>query len=262
MKYAIFQMDIVPGEIEKNHKKVIEWMEETVPKEQPDIVMLPEMWTTAYTLQELDKIADVDGEPTIPFLKELSKKYHVHIVGGSIANKKSGKIYNTAVVVNKDGELIYLYDKIHLVPMLDEPLYLEGGQNKIETFTLDGVKMGIIICYDLRFPELARELALSGIEVLHVVGEWPTPRIDHWKTLQLARAIENQTYVISSNRVGFYDDTLFGGHSLVIDPWGHIIQEGSSDKEETIIANIDIDMVSEVRSKVPVFSNRRPKLYR
>ncbi|WP_077602398.1 carbon-nitrogen family hydrolase [Oceanobacillus sojae] len=262
MKHAIYQMDIIPGDPEGNRKRIKEWLEEQVEIEKPDIIVLPEMWTTAYTLAQLEKIADLDGEPTKGFLKELAKKHHVHIIGGSFANKVDGSIYNTAVVINNEGEEVYAYDKIHLVPMLSEPDYLTGGKKQARLFELDGVKMGLLICYDLRFPELARELAVAGAEVIYITAEWPSARKDHWKALQLARAIENQCYIISSNRTGSYDGVDFCGTSLVVDPWGKVIKEGSEEKEETLVETIDISNVEYIRREVPVFKSRVPEMYR
>lgn len=262
MKHAIYQMDIIPGDPEGNRKRIKEWLEEQVEIENPDIIVLPEMWTTAYTLAQLEKIADLDGEPTKGFLKELAKKHHVHIIGGSFANKVDGSIYNTAVVINNEGEEVYAYDKIHLVPMLSEPDYLTGGRKQARLFELDGVKMGLLICYDLRFPELARELAVAGAEVIYITAEWPSARKDHWKALQLARAIENQCYIISSNRTGSYDGVDFCGTSLVVDPWGKVIKEGSEEKEETLVETIDISNVEYIRREVPVFKSRVPEMYR
>ncbi|TCP21173.1 putative amidohydrolase [Scopulibacillus darangshiensis] len=261
MKYAIYQMDIIAGRPEENRKKVATWLDDVANREQPDVVVLPEMWTTAYTLPELETNADIAGEPTISFLKELAQKYNVNIIGGSVANKKADGIYNTAIVINRAGELIHQYDKIHLVPMLDEPAYLTGGKEKVKTFTLDGVKMGLIICYDLRFPELARQLALEGVQVLHIVAEWPTPRIDHWKALQVARAIENQMFVVSSNRIGSYNDDSFGGSSMVVDPGGKTLILGSQTQEETLVTELSIDLVDKMRKQVPVFSSRKPDFY-
>lgn len=261
MKHAIYQMDIVPGDPESNRKHVKEWLIKQVKEDKPDIVVLPEMWTTAYTLDQLDRIADLDGEPTRSFLKELAKRYQVHIIGGSFANKVEDAIYNTALVVNNEGEEVYTYDKIHLVPMLNEPAYLTGGRKQARVFELDGIKMGLIICYDLRFPELARELALAGAEVIYVVAEWPSARKDHWKALQLARAIENQCYIISSNRIGAYDGVAFCGTSLIVDPWGTIVQEGSEEQEETLIETIAASNVDRIREEVPVFRSRVPEMY-
>lgn len=261
MKYAICQMDLRAGEPEANRERVREWIQETVKKESPDVVVLPEMWTTAYTLDRLEEVADRDGEPTRTLLQGLAKAHNVHMIGGSIANKKDGQFYNTALIISNDGEVIHEYDKIHLVPMLDEPKYLSGGHEKGTIFELDGIKMGVITCYDLRFPELARSLALQGAQVLHVVAEWPMPRKDHWKPLHQARAIENQMYVISCNRVGETNGTTFCGTSMVVDAWGSVIAEGSEDREETIVATVDLQEVAKVREGVPSFESRVPELY-
>lgn len=255
-------MDIVPGDPQKNRKLVKKWAEEEVTKNSSDILVLPEMWTTAYTLSSLNEIADRDGEPTKCFLKKLAKTLNVNIIGGSIANKVNGNLYNTALVYDRSGNLVYEYNKVHLVPMLDEHHYLTGGKNPPEIFHLEGIKMGLVICFDLRFPEIIRSLALEGAQVLHIVAEWPCPRIDHWKYLQIARAIENQMYIVSSNRVGEYNSVKFCGTSMIIDPWGEIMKEGSKTNEESIFAELDLLKVKEVRKKVPIFSCRVPHLYK
>lgn len=261
MKISLFQMELFAGSPQKNRDKVERWVEKQVDENNPDVVLLPEMWTTSYVLEELDDISDQLLEPTSTFLGGLAKKHDINIVGGSVANKVDGKIYNTSLVFNRKGELVYEYSKIHLVPMLNEPLYLEGGKNKVEIFELDGVKMGLIICYDLRFPELSRKLALDGAQVLFVPAEWPKPRTNHWVTLLTARAIENQMYVVASNNVGSLDEVVYTGSSLIVDPWGEIIAKGSEEKEETLTAEINGERVEEVRNEVPIFSSRVPELY-
>ncbi|HEU5140363.1 MAG TPA: carbon-nitrogen family hydrolase [Bacillales bacterium] len=261
MKLAVYQMDLKAGRPKLNRERVAQWAARTVKEEKPDILVLPEMWTTAYTLSEMESVADRDGEPTTSFLKELAVEHGVHIIGGSVANKKKGRFYNTALVVNREGKLVFQYDKIHLVPMLDEPQYLSGGAAKAETFELDGMKMGIIICYDLRFPELARKLALDGAQVLYVVAEWPSTRKGHWQALQIARAIENQMAVVSCNRVGTTNETSFCGTSMVVDAWGEVVAKGSEDREETITAQVDLSSVPEIREAVPVFASRVPEMY-
>ncbi|MBP1970272.1 putative amidohydrolase [Virgibacillus natechei] len=261
MKHAVYQMDIVAGDPKKNRENVRQWIKQTAEAAQPDVIVLPEMWTTGYTLSELKELADVDAEPTTSFLSDMAITYHVNIIGGSFANYKGEGIYNTSIVVDRQGVVVNEYDKIHLVPMLDEPRYLTGGQEKVTTFELDGVKMGLIICYDLRFPELARSLALQDAQIMYVVAEWPAVRIEHWKTLQVARAIENQMYVVSSNRIGSYNGVDFGGSSMIIDPTGNPLRTGSETKEETIVESLALDTVSEIRKAVPIFSNRVPHLY-
>lgn len=261
MKHAIYQMDIIAGDPEANRLKVEKWIGQTVKKEQPDIIVLPEMWTTGYTLAELEGLADIDGEPTTSFLKDMASRHGINIIGGSIANKKADGIFNSSIVIDDRGNTIHEYDKIHLVPMLDEPRYLTGGKEKVQVFELDGVKMGLIICYDLRFPELARSLALQDVQILYVVAEWPTSRKEHWKALQVARAIENQMYVVSSNRIGSYKGTDFAGNSMIIDPWGNALKTGSEAEEETIVETLSLEFVPQIRKDVPVFSSRVPELY-
>lgn len=261
MKYAVYQMDLIPGVPKDNREKVREWVQETVDKEKPDVLVLPEMWNTGFKLTELNELADVDDEPSASFLQELAKEHHVNIIGGSIANKKNGKFYNTSLVVDREGSVVYKYDKIHLVPMLNEHQYLSGGTKKVQTFELEGVKMGVIICYDLRFPELARKLALEGAQILHVVAEWPLARKNHWKNLLLARAIENQMYVVAPNIVGENEGEVFAGTSMIIDPWGDSIKTGSETQEETLTSSLSLDVVPKIREEVPIFSSRVPDLY-
>lgn len=262
MKYSIYQMDIIAGQPDANRLKVSQWLQAEMRDNKPDIIVLPEMWTTAYTLTSLDKLADTNGAKTKSFLKELALNYNVNIIGGSVANRKDGKFYNSSFVFSRSGELVYEYDKVHLVPMLDEPAFLAGGAAVPEVFELEGIKMGLIICYDLRFPEIIRSLALDGAEVLHIVAEWPAARTQHWKVLQMARAIENQMYVVSSNRVGEYAGVEFAGASMVIDPWGDVLLEGSEECEETLSITLDLEKVKSVREDVPIFTSRVPHLYK
>lgn len=256
MKIAIYQMEIIPGEPEKNIEKVANWLSTL---DDVDIAVLPEMWNTSYTLEELVNITSEAGQREIEKLSELAKQYQINIVGGSIAVRVEDKIYNRAIVINKNGEHIHQYDKLHLVPMLDEPNYLTQGNN-ISIFEIDNVKMGVIICYDLRFPEISRKLALEGIEVLFVVAEWPIERISQFEKLLYARAIENQVYVIASNSIGKCDDTVFGGKSMVINPLGEattkiILGEG------TIQSTINIEEIRSIRSDIPLLKTRRADIY-
>lgn len=262
MKISVYQMEIIPGNPEANMKKVLNWVQKEVENAKPDLVVLPEMWTTSYTLEEIHQYADRDGDTVIPFLQVLAKTHNINIVGGSFANNVGGEIYNTAVVINRSGEVVYQYDKVHLVPMLNEPKYLAGGKKVPEVFELDGVKMGLIICYDLRFSEIIRPLALEGAEVLFVVAEWPISRIHHWKNVQVTRAIENQMFVVSCNNVGTYGNDTFGGTSMVVDPWGETVIEGSESNEESLSISIDVKEALDIRKKVPVFASRVPHLYK
>ncbi|KGR86576.1 MULTISPECIES: carbon-nitrogen family hydrolase [Lysinibacillus] len=260
MNYLVFQMELEVGKPEENRRIIESWLEANY-SDDLDVIVLPEMWSTGYALEELREICKVDGNQSIEFLQSLAKKFNVNLIGGSIAVLEGKDIYNRAVVVNRMGEIVHVYDKMHLVPMLNEPKFLTGGHNQVEVFELEGVKMGVIICYDLRFPEIIRDLALQGIQVLHIVAEWPLARETHWNTLIRARAIENQMYVVSSNVTGIKLGVVFAGCSQIVDPWGDIVQKLDQEVGE-IRATLDFEKVLQIRREVPIFETRVPEKYR
>lgn len=260
LRLALLQMPIDAGRPDRNKVKLEAMLQEAVTGEnKPDIIMFPEMWNTGYALAEIEKLADRNGEDTISFLSAFSRQHGVYVIGGSIAELKEDGVYNTIYAFDREGNQIGDYSKIHLFRLMDEEKYLQAGQ-KPGKLLIEGEQAGMMICYDIRFPELSRTLALGGAKLLFVPAEWPNPRLHHWRTLLTARAIENQMYVIACNRMGESGDTSFFGHSLVIDPWGEIVAEAG--EEETIVyAEIDLALVDEVRSRIPVFEDRRPGLY-
>ncbi|MCR2823750.1 carbon-nitrogen family hydrolase [Lederbergia panacisoli] len=257
-KIGCIQMDIAFGDPQQNFIAAEQWFEKAA-KEQCSIVVLPELWTTGYDLTRLDEIAHEEGKDVLQFLQEQAKKYKFHIVGGSVAKKAEGGVKNTMYIIDKEGKLVHEYSKLHLFQLMDEHLYLQAGQDE-PTFTIDGEEAGSFICYDIRFPEWLRKSVVNGAKALFVVAEWPTPRLDHWRILLQARAIENQCYIIACNRVGSDANNEFAGHSMIIDPWGTIIAEGSS-KEELLLSEINLQEIDEIRSRIPVFDDRRPKFY-
>lgn len=259
MKIATIQMDVQFGEVEVNFANVKKHILE-IAKAQPDLIVLPEMWNTGYDLENLNEKADMDGERTTQFLGEMAKKLNVMIHGGSVAVKRGSNYYNTTYIVDATGEVIHVYDKIHLFQLMNEHHYLSAG-TVAETFEIDSICMATMTCYDLRFPELARHYALKDAKLLIVPAQWPTARLQHWKILLQARAIENQFYVVAVNRTGQDSANEFPGHSFIIDPWGEILYEGSTN-EEFVVTEIDLARVEDVRSKVPVFEDRLPTRYK
>jgi omega-amidase len=251
-------MDIAFGDPPKNYQTAKTLIEKAM-TEKPDVIVLPELWTTGYDLTRLDTIADEEAIQTIDFFKELAKQYGVHFVGGSVANQSETGVKNTLLVINNQGNLVHQYNKLHLFKLMDEHLYLEAGSEK-GLFELENRKFAGVICYDIRFPEWIRAHTTKGAEALFVVAEWPEPRLNHWRSLLIARAIENQCFVIACNRAGHDLNNKFVGHSMIINPWGEVIAE-AGDKEEIITATIDLDMVKEVRNKIPVFDDRKPEYY-
>ncbi|WP_404323779.1 carbon-nitrogen family hydrolase [Cytobacillus firmus] len=259
LKVACLQMDIAFGKPEKNFIAA-EAMIHKALKSNPDVLVLPELWTTGYDLTRLDEIADQDAAFALAFLKEIAQKNKVHLIGGSVAKKTAEGIYNTLLIVDNNGDLIHEYSKLHLFKLMNEHLYLKGGAARGE-FSLDNRKFAGMICYDIRFPEWIRTHTAEGAEALFVVAQWPLARLSHWRTLLIARAIENQCYVIACNRSGSDPANVFAGHSMIIDPWGDVLAEGS-ETEEILHAEIDLDKVKEVRSLIPIFDDRKPDFYR
>ncbi|PMC35263.1 carbon-nitrogen hydrolase [Bacillus sp. UMB0899] len=253
------QLDIKFGDPDFNYQQVEKKIAQAVQQEQSTTIVLPELWTTGYDLTRLEEISDENGEKTTSFLQELAKKYNVHIVGGSIAKKIDKQVTNTMLVVDNTGQLIHEYSKLHLFKLMNEHHYLTAGSEK-GLFDLGGMKSAGVICYDIRFPEWIRAHTTMGAEVLFVVAEWPMPRLNHWKTLLLSRAIENQCYVVACNRAGTDPDNEFAGHSLIINPWGDILAEADGNPG-MISAELDIEMVKKVRNQIPIFDDRLPHHY-
>lgn len=258
MKAAVIQMDIEFGNPQINFEHVTDQIREACNNE-ADVIVLPELWTTGYDLEMLDQIGDPDGERTIEFISSLASTYHVNIIAGSVAVRKGKKVYNTMLVFDREGEVVKEYSKVHLFRLMNEEKYLTSG-NEDGHFTIDDIPVAGFICYDIRFPEWIRKHALEGAKVLFVPAEWPKPRTEHWRNLLITRAIENQCYVVACNRIGKDPNNEFGGHSIIIDPWGEIVAE-AEEEEMTLYADIAIDHLDEIRTRIPVYEDRRTDLY-
>lgn len=226
----------------------------------PDVLVLPETWNTGFFPKEnLSQLSDRDGELTKVRIGALAKQHQVNIVAGSVSNVRNGKVFNTAMVFDRSGACVASYDKTHLFSPMGENDYYTPGDH-LCTFSLDGIHCGLVICYDIRFPELARSLALQGIDVLFVVSQWPKDRIRHLRSLTTARAIENQMFVVCCNSCGTAGETVYGGNSAVIDPLGKTLTL-SRETEIIVSANLNMQILETIRSNIPVFQDRRPKLY-
>ena len=262
MKIKIFQFKVVDGDVKTNMNKVSSLFAKTNLNE-TDVVVLPEMWTSGYDLKNIDDHAAKNLEPVKTFISKLAAEHNVTVAAGSIPNKYSDDdVYNTAFTIDHQGHLIHEYSKIHLVPMLNEPEFLAGGNKAAEVFEINGEKCGFVICYDLRFPEIFRDLSLSGAKIIFVAAEWPIERTEHWMTLLKARAIENQCYIVASNTIGSQSDgTVFAGKSMIVNPFGEIMAEAGKDTEEILTADLNLAYIDQVRTDIPIFKSRRKELY-
>lgn len=258
-KITCIQHDIFFGDPERNYEE----MEEKVGRaseHQPDIIVLPELWTTGYDLTRLGEIADDEAARTRTFLASVARKYRIDLIGGSVARRTPQGVFNTLLVYDREGRPCGEYSKAHLFRLMDEHLHLRAGDEK-GRFEVSGLRSAGVICYDIRFPEWIRANMADGAEVLFVTAEWPLERLAHWRTLLIARAIENQCWVVACNRAGRDPDHVFAGHSLMIGPWGDVVAE-AGEADEFLTGEIDTEEVARARGRIPVFEDRRPELYR
>ena len=263
MKVSILQMPAVLGHIADNID-TLRQMTYTAMEQRPDVLLMPELWDIGYYPSPIADFADKNGERVRKELSDLAAKYQVNIVGGSSAVSIGKNIYNTSFVFDRNGSLISSYRKTHLFSPAGENTDFTAGTTT-PTFVLDGVRCATVICYDIRFPELIRHLALKDISVLFVPAAWPASRLMHWDTLLRARAIENQIFICAANGIGkSTDDFLMGGHSTIIDPWGEILAQASSDRKdgEIIHTNLKLAIRDQIRESLPVYEDRRPELYK
>ena len=259
MKVTCLQMNMVLGKVEENFAHAQDLIRQAM-TEQPDVLVLPETWNTGFFPKEgLQELCDRDGQLVKARIGALAKEFAVNIVAGSVSNMRNGKVYNTAMVFDRQGECIASYDKTHLFTPMGEDHYYTPG-NHLCRFTLDGVSCGLIICYDVRFPELTRSLTVPGLDVLFMVSQWPNVRTFHLRSLTTARAIENQMFVVCCNSCGTAGETVYGGNSAMIDPWGETIAL-AGETEQLLSAKLDMSVIDKIRNSIHVFRDRRPELY-
>ncbi len=258
MKVSLLQLDITLADRDHNADTVTRRFDEAMAAG-PDVVVLPELWDFGFYPKNALELGDVGGEWSRDFLGSLARRYNVNLVGGSIINRDGDTIRNTSLVFDRTGNEVARYDKVHLFSPTRENERFQSGDRPV-LFTLDGVRCGVVICYDIRFPEFIRHYALSGAEVLFVPAAWPHPRSGHWRLLNIARAVENQFFVAAVNQCGPVGKTSFCGGSLLVDPWGEVLAEGGGN-EAIVQADFDLNVIPDVRERINVYRDRRPDIY-
>jgi predicted amidohydrolase len=240
------------------------------------LIVLPEKWTAMGSEQELRACAQPLDGPAVSWARETAAELGVELVAGSFLERIPGeeKLANTCVHVSAAGAVRAVYRKLHMFDVsIDGRSYRESdlelpGEEIVLSEIPSGdpagasVELGLAVCYDLRFPELARILAVRGARILALPSAFtlPTTR-DHWEVLVRARAIENQTFVIASNQVGPHPGGMrSGGRSMIVDPWGVILAQ-APDGEQHILAELDLERQLQTRAQLPALANRRPEVY-
>ena len=256
MKIALLQLAVLEKNKEGNVAHGLQ-LAAAAAKEH-DLVVLPEVWTTGYSLGHLEQDAEGEDSPVIAELQSIAKAESCAILAGSVPMRHDGKIYNTSVAVAKDGTVVNMYEKVHLFGLFNEEKFFAPGNN-FNAFTLDGVCCGSTICYDLRFPELYRHLALQGAQVVFCPAEWPEARGDIWRLLAQARAAENHIFIVAVNCAGTFKGAPFYGHSMVVAPSGKILAEAGM-AEEVISCDINLADIAKVRSRINALADVRKEL--
>jgi predicted amidohydrolase len=254
MKIGLVQLDI-EWELKKVNYKNAEACIKIAAKKGCDVVVLPEMFNTGFSMN-IAAIAEDENAETSLILSRLSKEYKINLIAGyATTAAENNKGNNTAVVYNRSGELLTKYTKIHPFSFaLEDQHYNAGTSTSI--FQIDGMTSSVFICYDLRFPEVFRSVA-KEVQAIFIIANWPAARKSHWLALLKARAIENQCFIIAVNRTGTDGNGInYSGDSCIYSPQGEEICSGDS-TNKVLIGDVDPDKVREIRLEFPFLNDMR-----
>jgi omega-amidase len=257
MKISLCQIHLEAGSVQQNLIRARQALAEAI-RQGGQLALLPELWASGYDLSQASHLATFTPE-ILAELVEISHQANLAI-GGSLLESATEGIFNTFSLVQPATPTIS-YRKIHLFRLMDEHLWLSPGHQAVMAPIAD-YQAGLSICYDLRFPELYRTYALHGANLFLISAEWPLRRIEHWNTLLRARAIENQAFLAAVNTVGKDRGFTYGGSSAVISPWGETLLQAPFDAEAVLTVELDDSQMDAVRNHMPVFSDRRPDVYK
>ncbi len=254
VKLLAIQMGSVIADVEENIKKVEALIEKELFEKSADFVFLPEVWTSGWDCPSFEACAEeLETAESVKMLKRIAKKYNTNIIGGSIILKG---MTNTCPVINRKGELVCTYDKNHLFSYYgcDEGKFITSGANPVMV-ELDGVKIGLTICYDIRFPEIYRAYRKAGADILVNMAAWGASKKIPWDSMTTSRAVENQSYFVALTQTGVLKDgTRNLGHSMILDYKGDILSE-INEIEGGIFAEVNLDEMYEFRDKCRVLED-------
>ena len=255
VKCAAIQFNIVIGDIATNLNTATIALRK-VARQGVKLAVFPEMWSCGYDYRNLTELAQ-DTPEVLQQIQSLCAELDIVTVG-SLPELDGDTIYNTAYVIDK-GEIVANYRKLHLFSTMREDQFLGSGEESVVVDTSAG-RLGIAICYDLRFPELFRKLALAGAEIVCIPAEWPKPRQEHWKTLLRARAIENQLFIVAANCCGVQGKLDFFGLSQLISPLGNVLEVAAEENTE-LVAMFEFAEMVDYRKKIDILNDRRSDIY-
>lgn len=252
---SAIQFNIEVGNIKANLKKALSALQRAADRG-AQLAVLPEMWSCGYDYQNLSSLAMETPRVLEKWQEQCAKLQLVSV--GSLPELSDGVIYNTAYLIDR-GEVLSSYRKLHLFSTMGEDRFLGAGNSTLVAETSIG-RLGIAICYDLRFPELFRKLALEGAEIICIPAEWPKPRQEHWQTLLRARAIENQLFIVAANCCRVQGNLDFFGMSQLISPLGNIL-EIAEEEDTELVAEFDFSEMETYRKQICILEDRRDDIY-
>jgi len=224
-----------------------------------DLVVLPELWGPGYfAFDRYGELAEMADGETVRLARAWSQSLGCAVVPGSFVERaEDGQLFNTTVVVGADGSVETTYRKVHVFGYGSREAELVSPGTDVTAIGTKLGSLGVSICYDLRFPELYRQLVDRGAEILVVPAAWPAARLAHWQLLTSARAVENQCAVVAVNATGIqFGDVVLAGHSRVVGPWGDVLAEAGTDEGITVV-DLDVDAVTQCRAEFPALADRR-----
>lgn len=251
LKIGLVQFEIALGQPDENLRRLRPRLREAKALG-VHLALLPELWSTGYDLERAAELASAKDEGIFHEMSLMAREFGLFLCG-SVLEAAQGRYFNTQVLCTPDGATLGPYRKIHLFGLMDEPRFLSAGTLPV-TLDLPWGRLGLSICYDLRFPELFRTYALEGCQLILMSAEWPHPRSAHWRTLLMARAIENQAFVAACNTVGPGNGNVFCGHSMIVNPWGEVLAE-ADESEGVFCAEIDLHDADEIRRRFPFLAD-------
>jgi len=256
-KAAALQFRIDMGDVESNAGRAFRLLDRAA-ADGCRLCVLPEMWSTGFAYERLAELARTTPEILHDLRKTASRNRMV--IAGSLPERVGRTVYNTLFVINANGVITGQYRKAHLFRPSGEHLHFGRGTGAGVIRTDVGI-VGPHICYDLRFPELSRKYFLEGATLFCVSAQWPTVRRSHWEILNVARAVENQLFVVAANAVEKSGNFRFSGGSLIVSPLGERLAEGG-EEEGIATAVIDPAQTAEVRGRIPCAQDRNERAYR
>jgi omega-amidase len=254
---AALQFRVDVGDVAANRTRAVRWIVEAA-KRGARLCVLPEMWSTGFAEDALLSLSRTTPD-ILHELRTLAVR-HKLVIAGSLPERVGRGVFNTLYVVNATGVVTGEYRKAHLFSPSGEDRWFRRGTSA-GVVPSDAGPLGPLICYDLRFPELSRKYFLEGARVLCVASQWPSVRRAHWDILTVARAVENQAYLVAANAVGPSGPFHYSGGSVVVSPAGERLAE-VGEKEGIAMATIDPAAIDEIRRRIPCLAHRNPKAYR